>query len=182
MLYTPERLSKLGEEAARPGSVFSLEDRLGLISDALVLASSGLATTSSALTLINRLRSESECMSWSRVNVYNADLVSWVRSGVVGYLAAPRQVYCGVVGATPCRGGFGRVPPGTYLSFFLEQEPNSDTHIQSLFTPIVLKLGYEYSAQDSADTTQLRTLAVTQAAEGGSKTSVHSHLYLEGFH
>lgn len=33
--------------------------------------------------------------------------------------------------------------------------------LQFLFEPIVKKLGYEYGANDSADVTELRTLAIT---------------------
>ena len=36
--------------------------------------------------------------------------------------------------------------------------------IQSLFSPLVQKLGYEYSPEDSTDIRELRTLAITQAA------------------
>lgn len=35
---------------------------------------------------------------------------------------------------------------------------------QQLFLPLVEKLGYEYSDQDSSDTTLLRTLAINRAA------------------
>jgi hypothetical protein len=61
VLYTPDRLAKLGAEAASPNSVLSVVDRLSIVSDAMVLASSGLAKTSGALTVIDSLRSESEC-------------------------------------------------------------------------------------------------------------------------
>lgn len=37
---------------------------------------------------------------------------------------------------------------------------------QQLFGPIVQRLGYKYSTKDDADTTQLRTLAIEQAAGG----------------
>ncbi|KAG8900325.1 Aminopeptidase 2 mitochondrial [Tulasnella sp. 403] len=65
--YTPERLKKLGEEAARENSVFSLEDRMGLVSDALVLAKANLGKTSAALDLINSLRNDKEHLVWSAV-------------------------------------------------------------------------------------------------------------------
>ena len=60
MAYTPERLTKLGEEAAKETSVFSTEDRMGLVSDAVVLAKSGYAKTSGAFSLISKLRFEQE--------------------------------------------------------------------------------------------------------------------------
>ncbi|KAG8711368.1 Aminopeptidase 2 mitochondrial, partial [Ceratobasidium sp. 423] len=62
--YTPERLSKLGEEAARPGSVFGLEDRVGLVSDAMVLARAGYGKTSGGLGLISHLRAETDYLVW----------------------------------------------------------------------------------------------------------------------
>ncbi|CAE6537754.1 unnamed protein product [Rhizoctonia solani] len=62
--YTPERLSKLGEEAARPGSVFGLEDRVELVSDAMILARAGYGKTSGGLGLISHLRAETEYLVW----------------------------------------------------------------------------------------------------------------------
>lgn len=35
---------------------------------------------------------------------------------------------------------------------------------QELYTPLVVKLGYDYSDADSADTSLLRTLAISGAA------------------
>ncbi|KAF8526633.1 peptidase family M1-domain-containing protein [Hysterangium stoloniferum] len=64
VLYTPDRLSKLGAEVASPNSVLSVTDRLSIVSDAMVLASSGLAKTSGALTVIDSLRSESQYLVW----------------------------------------------------------------------------------------------------------------------
>ncbi|KAG8691051.1 Aminopeptidase 2 mitochondrial [Ceratobasidium sp. 423] len=65
--YTPDRLTKLGEEAARSGSVFSLEDRVGLVSDAMVLARAGYGKTSGGLNLISRLRDETEHLVWEGI-------------------------------------------------------------------------------------------------------------------
>lgn len=59
--YTPERLKKIGEEAAREGSSFSLEDRMGLVADAVILAKAGSSKTSAALDLIESLKGEKEC-------------------------------------------------------------------------------------------------------------------------
>ncbi|KAE8260863.1 hypothetical protein A4X13_0g94 [Tilletia indica] len=56
--YSPERLSKLGEEAAKPTSAFTLEDRVGLVSDASTLAKAGYGRTSATLNLIWALREE----------------------------------------------------------------------------------------------------------------------------
>ncbi|KAG8895964.1 Aminopeptidase 2 mitochondrial, partial [Tulasnella sp. 417] len=59
--YPPERLKKIGEEAAKENSVFSLEDRMGLVSDAMILAKAGISQTSTALDLIQSLKNEKEC-------------------------------------------------------------------------------------------------------------------------
>ncbi|CAD6910574.1 unnamed protein product [Tilletia controversa] len=56
--YSPERLAKLGAEAAKPKSGFTLEDRVGLVSDASTLARAGYSKTSGALNLILALREE----------------------------------------------------------------------------------------------------------------------------
>jgi aminopeptidase 2 len=59
--YSPERLTALGKEAASPNSSFTVEDRMGLVSDAMVLAKSGHAKTSGALNLVKALKNEQEC-------------------------------------------------------------------------------------------------------------------------
>jgi aminopeptidase 2 len=61
VLYAPERLDKIAIEAAREGSIFSLNDRIGLVHDVMALAQAGLAKVSSALNLVNIFRKEKEC-------------------------------------------------------------------------------------------------------------------------
>lgn len=64
MLYEPERLAKIAEEAAKVKSVFTLNDRLGLVYDSVALSKAGLAKVSSALTLLDTLgKNEKECKS-----------------------------------------------------------------------------------------------------------------------
>jgi ERAP1-like C-terminal domain len=58
--YEPERLKLLGQWAAQRNSVFTLEDRMGLVSDAMVLAKAGVGATSGALDLIASLKDETE--------------------------------------------------------------------------------------------------------------------------
>ena len=68
VLYTPERLAKIATEAAKEDSIFSLNDRIGLVHDAMALAQAGLAKVSSALNLVDVLRNEKECgciRSWN---------------------------------------------------------------------------------------------------------------------
>ncbi|ODN83394.1 hypothetical protein L202_01538 [Cryptococcus amylolentus CBS 6039] len=62
--YSPERLVKLGQQA----SSFTIEDRVGLVSDAATLARAGYGKTSGALSLINELgRDETEFLPWSQI-------------------------------------------------------------------------------------------------------------------
>ncbi|KAF5326661.1 hypothetical protein D9619_004256 [Psilocybe cf. subviscida] len=64
VLYTPERLRKIAEEAGKPNSVFTLDDRMGLIQDSFALAQAGFAKLSSSLTLVNLWKGETEYMVW----------------------------------------------------------------------------------------------------------------------
>ncbi|KAJ6557958.1 peptidase family M1-domain-containing protein [Mycena capillaripes] len=61
VLYSPERLKAIGVEAAKEISAFSVEDRVGLVNDAIALAKADLLKMSNALALIYALRSEKEC-------------------------------------------------------------------------------------------------------------------------
>ncbi|OWZ56597.1 aminopeptidase 2 [Cryptococcus neoformans] len=62
--YSPERLTKLGKQA----SSFTVEDRVGLVSDAATLARAGYAKTSGSLSLIHELgAAETEFLPWSQI-------------------------------------------------------------------------------------------------------------------
>lgn len=65
VLYEPDVLDKTGEEAAKKGSIFSLNDRMGLVNDVYALSNAGFQKVSSALALLNNLRQEEECRSKS---------------------------------------------------------------------------------------------------------------------
>jgi len=54
-------LAKIAEEAAKKDSTFTDTDRLGLIHDILALSKAGLADLSSALTVIESLKNETQC-------------------------------------------------------------------------------------------------------------------------
>ncbi|KAN0060302.1 Aminopeptidase 2 mitochondrial [Thecaphora frezii] len=56
--YSPERLAKLGAEAAKKDSAFSLEDRVGLVGDAFTLAKAGYGKTSGGLSLAKALKED----------------------------------------------------------------------------------------------------------------------------
>lgn len=65
--YSPSRLSSLGEEASRSDTGFTVEDRIGLVSDAMTLAAAGHGSTSGALTLISKLSNEREMRVWESI-------------------------------------------------------------------------------------------------------------------
>lgn len=56
--YPPHHLAKLAKAAAQAESPISVEDRIGLVSDACALAQAGYTPTSSALTLLHTLRGD----------------------------------------------------------------------------------------------------------------------------
>lgn len=72
--YSPERLAKLGAEAAKSDSAFSVEDRIGLVSDAMVLAEAGSGKTSGALNLISKLGGETQQQVWDSISAGLASL------------------------------------------------------------------------------------------------------------
>lgn len=60
VLYTPERFTRLAVEAAEANSIFSLEDRIGLVQDVFALAQAGYTKLSNALTLVWKWKNEPE--------------------------------------------------------------------------------------------------------------------------
>ena len=66
VLYTPERLEAIADEARKPNSVFSLNDRIGIVQDSLALMKAGLLEVSAVFSLIDALRNENECKLKSR--------------------------------------------------------------------------------------------------------------------
>jgi len=99
VLYTPERLTSIAAEAAKQDSIFSLDDRLGLVHDAFALAKAGLAKVSSALTLVDLWTNEKECMykcsSCNHVE-YHTNFYSYldlVWAGIAENLGSLRSVF-----------------------------------------------------------------------------------------
>ena len=58
--YEPQVLKQLGAWATVQNSAFSLEDRMGLVNDAITLAKAGTSPTTGALDLIAGLKNETE--------------------------------------------------------------------------------------------------------------------------
>ncbi|KAF7338457.1 Aminopeptidase [Mycena venus] len=135
VLYTPERLAKIAAEASKENSVFTLDDRMGILYDVNALSKAGLAKLSDTLTVIDIWSNEKECK-------------------LVSLCIAP----------------------------FVSNPPRFDTIeglralIRSLFVPIVNKLGYEYSADEPLNVTQLRTLAISMAGGSGRDQGVIDEL------
>ncbi|KAJ3551896.1 hypothetical protein NM688_g4446 [Phlebia brevispora] len=67
VLYTPERLTKIAQEAVKEDSVFGVEDRIGLVYDALALAKAGYLDVSGILLLYDILRNEKEYLVWCSI-------------------------------------------------------------------------------------------------------------------
>ncbi|KAI0086651.1 peptidase family M1-domain-containing protein [Irpex rosettiformis] len=67
VLYTAERLIAIAKEAAKENSIFSLEDRIGLVYDALALARAGYLDVSAVLSLYDVFRNEKEHLVWDSV-------------------------------------------------------------------------------------------------------------------
>ncbi|KXN92312.1 Aminopeptidase 1 [Leucoagaricus sp. SymC.cos] len=94
VLYEPKTLVKIAKEAAEDNSVFSLDDRMGLIYDIVALSSAGLAEVSSALTLVNILgKTEKEHLVWANVAENLTTLIStwWENERVIDQLNALRR-------------------------------------------------------------------------------------------
>ncbi|KAI5890288.1 uncharacterized protein SCHCODRAFT_02631407 [Schizophyllum commune H4-8] len=88
--YTPERLAQIGQEAAKEDSLFTLDDRIGLINDAFATSKAGLSTLSSALALVYQLRNEKEYVVWETIATHLSSLISiwWEHEDVVAKLKA----------------------------------------------------------------------------------------------
>ncbi|KAJ5619332.1 hypothetical protein N7510_003316 [Penicillium lagena] len=63
--YSSERLRKLGESASK--GHLTIEDRAGMVADAGALAAAGYQKTSSVLSLLQALQTESEFVVWSQM-------------------------------------------------------------------------------------------------------------------
>jgi aminopeptidase 2 len=139
VLYTPTRLSAIASEAAKPDSIFSLADRIGLVHDAFALGKAGYLELSAALNLVHELRAETEFLVWGSIDSSLSGIIHtwWEDDKVTLPLKAFRGALC---------------------------------------SPLVDKLGLEYSKKDSADITQLRTLAVGGAAAVGDPATVKALL------
>ncbi|KAH7930860.1 hypothetical protein BV22DRAFT_1101563 [Leucogyrophana mollusca] len=93
VLYSDERFAKIAAEAAKGDSVFSLNDRIGLVYDVMTLSKAGFTKVSTALTVVDIFREEKEYLVWSSIARNLATLVStwWENQDVVDNLNNLRQ-------------------------------------------------------------------------------------------
>jgi hypothetical protein len=80
VLYTPECLAKVAGEVAKPDgqTIFSPDDRIGLVNDMFALSKAGLAKVSCYLTLVDKLKHEKECR-YTYLFVKSFDLTEYFR-------------------------------------------------------------------------------------------------------
>ncbi|KAJ6513872.1 leucyl aminopeptidase [Mycena vitilis] len=76
VLYTPERLAKIAAEASKENSIFTLDDRMGILYDVMALSKAGLAKLSDTLTVIDLWSNEKEYLVWASVSESLSSLVS----------------------------------------------------------------------------------------------------------
>ncbi|CED82191.1 Puromycin-sensitive aminopeptidase and related aminopeptidases [Phaffia rhodozyma] len=74
--YSSSHLDVLGKESSKQGSVFSPEDRVGLVADAYKLARAGYSSTTGMLDLISHFKNEEKKVVWSIVADALSDLSS----------------------------------------------------------------------------------------------------------
>ncbi|KAF7363266.1 Aminopeptidase 1 [Mycena sanguinolenta] len=67
VLYPPARLAKIAAEASKENSIFSLDDRMGILYDVNALSKAGLAKLSDTLTVIDLWSNEKEYLVLSTV-------------------------------------------------------------------------------------------------------------------
>ncbi|KZT39817.1 hypothetical protein SISSUDRAFT_1060871 [Sistotremastrum suecicum HHB10207 ss-3] len=128
--YSTERAQAIAKEAAKEGSIFKTEDRIGLVSDTLALAQASLSDTSSLLNVIELFKDDKENLGWTAMNDAITKLVN---------------------------------------IFWEDEELSEGLRIfqQSLYAPIVERLGYDNQDDESVDVKGLRTLAIARAAAVG---------------
>jgi aminopeptidase 2 len=70
VLYSSKRLTKIASVAAEGESIFSQDDRIGLVNDAAALAKAGFIPASAALAVADRLRGETRQHVWDTIGAF----------------------------------------------------------------------------------------------------------------
>lgn len=76
-------MRKIAEEAAKKDSIFGVNDRVGLVYDALALAKAGQAPLSDALTVVETLKNEEECKAHHHYLDDSSSICSQILFGTV---------------------------------------------------------------------------------------------------
>jgi len=96
VLYSPDITAKISAEAAKPDSIFNLNDRIGLVLDSVALAKAGFSDASSMLMLIDCLRGEKEYLVWRGISDCFAQVVGtwWENKEIIDLTSEfARKVY-----------------------------------------------------------------------------------------
>ncbi|KAG2116512.1 uncharacterized protein F5147DRAFT_673191 [Suillus discolor] len=93
VLYSDERFAAIAKEAAKGDTVFSLNDRIGLVHDIMTLSKAGFCKVSSALTIVDILHDEKEFLVWDSIARNITTLVStwWEHEVIVNDLNVFRR-------------------------------------------------------------------------------------------
>ena len=79
-------MDKIGVEAAKKDSLFSMNDRMGLVNDVFALSFAGFGKTSAALNLVNNLHQEEECKYHFTLDRVDIGLtLLWISPCLAGY-------------------------------------------------------------------------------------------------
>ncbi|KAH9933689.1 peptidase family M1-domain-containing protein [Amylocystis lapponica] len=94
VLYPAARLAAIGAEAARAHTVFSAQDRQGLMYDAVAFAKAGFSRVDGVLDLIDSWRDEQQYSVWQCLSASLSEVAStwWEHSEVVTPLNGFRRV------------------------------------------------------------------------------------------
>ena len=176
MLYSPDITAKISAEAAKPDSIFSLNDRMGLILDSVALAKAGFSDTSSMFTLIDGLRGEKECKSPSPPTLAMPDS-PWLtlgndRFGLEEYFRRSCPGDKHLVGERGNPRSGQRIREGERLVVDYSIVYLINPSIQEVYRPLVKRLGFEYPAGEHPSITKLRTESITIAAIRDDKECV----------
>lgn len=141
---------------------------MGLVMDAPALAQAGYVKTSDALALANTFRNETECKCRSSVprrGRCQPIYLDLVLSSVGDSLDTIAETWWETDDVKAKLNAFRRV------CIHIIRIATKFTYLcpQKIFSPVVERLGFEYSETESVDTRQLRTRAINTAAMAGDE-------------
>jgi aminopeptidase 2 len=167
VLYSPERLIKIAAEAAEGEGVFSIDDRIGLVSDAAALAGAGFAKTSAVLQMVHELRNEPHRERPRRVSTQAQCFLELVWTAFADLLNSIRSTWFEHKAVVNGIRRFARVS-----SAVLGERRPVAHHEQFLHAPLVEKLGYDFPVGEDSNKALLRKRAIMGAVFGGDAQCV----------